>query len=112
MKSRFIIAITITGSEYMYISKSVHGVKTKKEGEKIAAALNESKYQLKDYGTIGREYWKVYKVNEYDGAPYIISETERFIVDKAGNIKRRGVLNYFLDRSWAARCVQGRKNAM
>ena len=112
MKSRFIIAITVTGSEYMYITKSVHGVKSKKQGEQIAAALNESKYQIRDYGKAGREYWKVYKVNEYDGAPYDIAETEKMFIDKAGNLKRRGTLNYFADRSWANRSVVGRKNSI
>ena len=112
MKSRFIIAITVTGSEYMYITKSVHGVKTKKEGEKIAATLNESEYQIRDYGKAGREYWKVYKVNEYDGAPYDIAETEKIFIDKAGSLKRRGTLNYFADRSWVNRSVVGRKNSI
>lgn len=112
MKSRFIIAITITGSEYMYITKSVHGVKSKKQGELIAAVLNEKEYQTKNYGDLGKEYWKVYKVNEYDGAPYDIAETEKFYVDKAGYLKRRGVLNYFAERSWANRSIVGRKNSI
>lgn len=112
MESRFIIAITITGSEYMYITKSVHGVKSKKQGEKIAAVLNEKEYQIKNYDGLGKEYWKVYKVNEYDGAPYDIAETEKFYIDKAGYLKRRGVLNYFADRSWANRSVVGRKNSI
>jgi hypothetical protein len=110
MKARFIIAITITEREYMYETKSVHGVKSKKQGELIAAALNESKYQIRDFGELGREYWKVYKVNEFDGAPYDIAETEKMFIDKAGNLKRRGSLNYFASRTWAARSIVGRKN--
>ena len=112
MKSRFIIAITITGSEYMYITKSVHGVKSKKQGELIAGVLNEKEYHIKDHGKLGKEYWKVYKVNEYDGAPFDIAETEKFFIDKAGNLKRRGVLNYLPYTTWAARSVVGRKNSL
>ena len=56
---RKIIAVTHTGSEYMYIRSSAHAVSAP-IADLVCSALNRSGYKLKN-----GEKWHVYSVDKY-----------------------------------------------
>lgn len=76
----YCIAISVKGAEYMYRAKTAHRV-SKASGQKIADALNEARYQLKD-----NEVWHVHEIDRYDFA-YPFADAHAFKVYK-GSIRR------------------------
>lgn len=76
----YCIAKSVKGAEYMYNASSAHKV-SKASAQKIADALNNAKWNIKD-----NEVWHVHEIDRYDRA-YDYAEWQEFRVYK-GSIRR------------------------
>lgn len=79
---RTIIARTMQGSEFIYSTKSAHGVAKAKAAE-VCSVLNNLRWKLSD-----GEVWHIYTVDEYDTA-YYVADSKKFIYHRGGGITER-----------------------
>ena len=77
-----ILAITTTGTEYLYSMLSVHAVSVA-SAEKIRSALNNARFRLRD-----GETWYLYDVGPLDPA-YDLACMQRFTVRSGRIFERR-----------------------
>lgn len=73
----YILAITRTGQEFAYKTKSAHAV-SKASREHIRDDLNSIRYKLND-----GEAWHIYEVDEYDQA-YDFAQEQKFYYTARG----------------------------
>ena len=74
-----VLAKSVKGAEYMYKASTAHKV-SKASAEKIAAALNEKKWQLND-----GEIWYMHDVAEFTNAG-AYADRQSFVI-RAGVLK-------------------------
>ena len=79
-----VLAKSAAGREFLYVGESAHKV-AKKDAEKIAAILNDIRYDLKE-----GQIWYPHTIDEYDPAWIYASDYKQaFTLTKAGALKER-----------------------
>lgn len=80
-----VLAKSAAGREFLYVGESAHKV-AKKDAAKIAAILNDLRYDLKE-----GQIWYPHTIDEYDTAAWTYASDYRqsFTLTKTGAVKER-----------------------
>ena len=80
-----VLAKSAAGHEFLYVGESAHKV-AKKSADKIAAILNDLRYDLKE-----GQIWFPHEIDEYNTAAWIYAAEcgQSFTLTKAGALKER-----------------------